>query len=143
MQVVTVRRVLDTPPQTVQRAMHDLEPFMKAAGFDTVEVENDTIDIANTVGVATIELTLEVVPAPDADLAYEQRAGIFEEMYTAYTVEAAGSGTELSATTRFALDVAFVGGLLDATIIKRQRRRELTAQFDWLADVCADSPDGQ
>jgi len=37
-------------------------------------------------GIATIELTLELVDRPDADLAYEQRKGIFEEMRTAYTV---------------------------------------------------------
>jgi len=41
-------------------------------------------------------------------------------------------GTEVVATIGFALDVGLVGGLLDATIIKRQRRRELNAQFDAL-----------
>ncbi|MFW5934441.1 MAG: hypothetical protein ACOCQL_01170 [Halolamina sp.] len=32
----------------------------------------------------------------------------------------------------FGADVALVGKLLDATVNKRQRRRELAQQFDWL-----------
>nr|WP_256335738.1 hypothetical protein [Halopenitus persicus] len=53
-------------------------------------------------------------------------------MTTSYTVTAADGGSEVTATTEFALDVAIVGDVLDATVIKRQRRRELEAQFDWL-----------
>ncbi|SDY75892.1 hypothetical protein SAMN05216564_10994 [Halopenitus persicus] len=61
-----------------------------------------------------------------------QQEGIFEAMTTSYTVTAADGGSEVTATTEFALDVAIVGDVLDATVIKRQRRRELEAQFDWL-----------
>ena len=35
-------------------------------------------------------------------------------------------------TTEFALDVEVVGATLDATIIARQRRKELERQFDYL-----------
>jgi hypothetical protein len=138
MEDITVRRTLDSPPEAVGDAMLNLEPFMKAAGFDQVEVENDLIYVANQVGIATIELTLEIVDDPDADLSYVQREGIFEEMRTTYIVEPTATGTEISATTQFALDVAIVGNVLDSTIIKRQRRKELTAQFDWLEEVCSD-----
>jgi len=40
-----------------------------------------------------------------------------------------------------AMDVAVVGGLLDATMIGRQRRRELAAQLDWLEAVCESGED--
>ena len=66
------------------------------------------------VGLATVTLDLRVVDS-EADLAYEQTDGFFETM-----------------TTEFALDVALVGQVLDATVIKRQRRSELESQFDWL-----------
>jgi glycerol-3-phosphate cytidylyltransferase-like family protein len=98
-------------------------------------VNGDTISVANQVGFATIELTLEVVDEPDTDLTYEQREGIFEEMRTDYVVESHEGGTKLTARTEFALDVAVVGDVLDATIIKRQRRKELAAQFDWVEEV--------
>lgn len=111
--------------------MADLGPFMASAGFDEVAVDGDTLEVANRVGVATIELTLEVID-DDAHLAYRQRDGIFEEMETRYVVAAADGGSEVTATTEFALDVALVGDVLDATVIKRQRRKELSAQFDWL-----------
>lgn len=112
--------------------MADIEPFMRAAGFDDVSVDGETIHVANSVGIATIELTLERVDTPETDLAYEQREGIFEEMSTEYVVAATPDGSEVTATTEFALDLAVIGDVLDATVIKRQRRKELTAQFDWL-----------
>jgi hypothetical protein len=135
MQTVTVTRTLDAPPDEIRDAMLDLEPFTRAAGFDEVDVDGRTIRVANRVGIATIELELAVVDNPDADLAYEQRAGIFESMRTAYTLAPASDGTTVTATTEFALDVAVVGELLDATVIKRQRRKELEAQFDYLEEV--------
>jgi hypothetical protein len=135
MQTVTVTRTLDAPPDEIRDAMLDLEPFTRAAGFDEVDVDGRTIRVANRVGIATIELELAVVDDPDADLAYEQRAGIFESMRTAYTLAPASDGTTVTATTEFALDVAVVGELLDATVIKRQRRKELEAQFDYLEEV--------
>lgn len=138
MESVTVSRTLAADPERVREAMRDLEPFMKAAGFDTVAVEGRDIEVANAVGVATIELSLRLRDDPEVDLAYEQTDGIFEEMWTSYTVTPVADGTEVTATTEFALDVAIVGGVLDSTIIKRQRRRELDAQFDWLESVVRD-----
>ncbi|WP_096388949.1 SRPBCC family protein [Halopenitus persicus] len=143
MQSVTLTRWIDADPTSVADAMADLEPFMAAAGFDEVTVDGDRIAVANRVGIATIELTLEVTEGLDGDdsladaeppftLEYVQREGIFEAMTTSYTVTAADGGSEVTATTEFALDVAIVGDVLDATVIKRQRRRELEAQFDWL-----------
>ncbi|AZH25494.1 SRPBCC family protein [Haloplanus aerogenes] len=136
MQSVTVSRTIDAPRATIQAAMDDLEAFMLAAGFDEVTVDGDEMYLRNRVGIATIELTLECVDVPDAALAYEQREGIFESMRTVYRLDDAGeAGTRVEATTDFALDVALVGDLLDSTIIKRQRHKELDAQFDYLEDA--------
>jgi len=54
-------------------------------------------------------------------------------MQTVYTVTEVDGGSEVTATTEFALDVALVGEILDTTVIKRQRRHELESQFDRLA----------
>lgn len=123
--------------------MLELEPFTRAAGFDSVEVDGDTIHVANQVGIAEIELELAVLDDPDVDLVYEQREGIFEEMRTTFAVtpaDGADAGDEppeadVVATTEFSLDVALIGDFLDATVISRQRRKELHAQLDYLADV--------
>jgi hypothetical protein len=101
-------------------------------------VDGDHLHLENQVGLATVELDLRVVERPDADLAYEQADGFFETMDTVYTVEPVDGGTEVTATTDFELDVALVGAILDATVIKRQRRHELTSQFDWLAERLED-----
>lgn len=138
MEEVTVRMELSAPTDAVRNAIQDLKPFMKAAGFDQVDVDGDFLHVANQVGITTIELKLEIVDHPDADLAYEQREGIFEEMRTTYTVGSTSAGTKISATTQFALDIAIVGEILDSTVIKRQRRKELTAQLDWLEVSCPD-----
>jgi len=133
MQSVTVSRAVDAPSARIRDAMEDLVPFMRAAGFDDVTVDGDEVHLRNRVGIATIELTVERVDDPEAALAYEQREGIFESMRTVYHLDdAAEGGTRVEATTDFALDVALVGDLLDATVIKRQRRKELDAQFDYL-----------
>lgn len=59
-------------------------------------------------------------------------------METRYELAERDGGTGITATTTFAVDVALVGELLDATVIKRQRKKELTAQFDYLeAQVAA------
>jgi carbon monoxide dehydrogenase subunit G len=137
MQSVTVSRTIDAPKSAIREAMDDIEAFMRAAGFDDVTVHGDEITLRNRVGIATIELTLERVDAPDAALAYEQREGIFESMRTVYRLDDADSGTRVEATTDFALDVALVGDLLDSTIIRRQRHKELDAQFDYLESTLA------
>jgi len=137
MQSVTVSRTIDAPKSAIRAAMDDVEAFMLAAGFDDVTVDGDEITLRNRVGIATIELTLERVDATDATLAYEQREGIFESMRTVYRLDDADGGTRVEATTDFALDVALVGDLLDSTIIRRQRNKELEAQFDYLESAVA------
>ena len=135
MNSVTLSRAIDASPIVVRESMSRLDQFMRASGFDEVFVDGEIVRVANEVGIATIELTLKLVDRPDADLAYEQRDGIFEEMRTAYTITPTSNGSEVIATTEFALDVGIIGDVLDSTVIKRQRRKELTAQFDWLEEV--------
>ncbi|WP_049985905.1 hypothetical protein [Halobellus rufus] len=129
---VSVTAVLDEDAATVRQRMREVEPFMRAAGFDAVRREGSHLTIENAVGPATIELSLELFDDPDADLAYRQEEGIFEEMDTTYTVTAVDGGTRVEAETEFSLGVAVVGSVLDETVIKRQRRRELNAQFAYL-----------
>jgi hypothetical protein len=132
---VTVSRTIDGPRSAVRDAVLDVEPFMRGAGFDEVVVDGDEIRLTNRVGIAEIQLVLERVDVEGAVLAYDQVEGLFESMRTVYTLEDADGGTRIEATTEFALDVALVGEMLDATVIKRQRRKELTAKFDYLEDV--------
>jgi hypothetical protein len=133
MQSVTVTRDIDASPEALRERIEDVESFMRAAKFDDVAVEGDTVRISNAVGfLFEIELTLELVDRDDAVLAYEQRDGIFDEMWTAYTVEERGDGARVTATTEFAVDVAYAGPAFDATVVKRQRRLELGNQFDYL-----------
>lgn len=136
MNSVTVSRAVDAPPESVREAVEDVGPFMRASGFDEVEVDGSTLVIRNSVGVATIELECEILD--DGLLAYEQRDGIFESMETRYELADHDEGAEITATTTFAVDVALVGELLDATVIKRQRKKELTAQFDYLESTLSD-----
>lgn len=134
METVSMSRRFDADPDTLRHLITDVKPFMRGANFDVVTREGTTLQIANSVGLATIELEVEIVDDPDAVLAYEHRDGIFEEMTTRYELTRQGDQTEVTATTEFQVDVALVGMILDATVIKRQRRRELAAQFEYLAD---------
>jgi hypothetical protein len=132
MDSVSVGRQFDAPAATVRDATVDLEPFVRSAGFDEVAVDGDAIDVAKRVGPIRIELALAVVDDPASVLAYERREGIFDAMRTTYALSGRPDGTEMAATTDFALGLALVGGLLDATVIERQRRAELEAQLDYL-----------
>lgn len=134
MKSVTVSRELDASPDAVRDAIRDVEPFMRAGGFDEVSVDGDSMRIVNGFAVAQIELHLDLFEATDAVLAYRQREGVFDQMETRYTVEPRGEGALVTATTDFALDLAIAGAVLDATIITRQRKKELNAQFDYLAN---------
>lgn len=138
MQSVTVTRTFGKPPTSLCAGIRDVEPFMRAAGFDTVTVEGNTIEVANQVGIAEIELTLRIVDEPDTALTYEQIDGIFETMRTTYTVSESPDGSTVTAMTEFELDVDLIGDILDATIISRQRKRELNAQLDYLETTTAD-----
>ncbi|MFB6146443.1 MAG: SRPBCC family protein [Halobacteriaceae archaeon] len=136
MESVSFSREIQAPPDPVRDAIRDVGPFMRAAGFSEVAVEGDTVEIANAVGLFRIELTLELIDRPDAVLSYDQREGIFEEMTTTYRIDATDGTTTVEVTTSFALDAAFVGPVFDATVIKRQRRREIEQQFDYLQETC-------
>ena len=143
MQTVTVERTVDARPARVRAALGRLEPFVEASGFDEVAVDGDTVTVGNQVGIMTLELTFEVVDDPDADLAYVQTEGLFDEMSTTYTVDPAenGDAAVVTATTEFSLDVPVLGDVLDATVIRRQRRTELESQFDWLQQQADDRPE--
>lgn len=134
MERVTVTREFDAPPEAIRAAMADREAFMRSGGFAEVEVDGDHIHLANTVGLfILLELELEVVPREDAAFAYVQRDGIFREMETTFVVEPIDDDrTRVEATTEFAVDVDIAGPLLDASVVKRKRRLELTSQFDYL-----------
>lgn len=134
MESVSVERTFETSPETVRALVTDVERFIQACGFDSVSVDGSTVHIENSVGLATIELDLKLVDDPNAVLAYEQEEGIFNEMTTRYELDSKEETTTLTATTDFSLDVALVGMILDATVIKRQRRKELTSQFEYLAE---------
>lgn len=132
MQTVAVSRQIDKSPQSLCAAMQDIEPFMRAGGFDSVAVHGNSIEVSNTIGIAEIELSLQIINDPDDALSYEQVDGIFKEMRTTYTVTGTPETSTVSATTEFALDIGLIGDFLDATIIKRQRKRELNDQFSYL-----------
>lgn len=136
METVTLGRTIGAPESEVRELVTDVGPFMEAAGFEEVTVEGDVVTITNHVGLLTIELTLRVLETEDL-LAYEQVDGIFREMVTRYTLEEVPGGVEIEATTEYALDVDVVGSILDSTIIARQRKKELSAQFDYLQEVTA------
>ena len=132
MATVTHSRTFDAPPADVRDRVRDVGAFMRASGFDAVAVDGQTIHLENQVGILTIEMTVRQIDRDDAVLAYEQVSGLFDEMVTSYAVEAVDEGTRVTAETSFSLGVAVVGDVLDGTVITRQRRRELEAQFDWL-----------
>lgn len=142
MQTVTVARKFETSPTCLRKVIRDVEPFMLAAGFDHVSVDGTRIVVANRVGIMEIELTLRIVDDADAALVYEQVDGMFESMRTRYVVTEAGTGSEATAVTEFALDIDVIGEFLDATVIRRQRRRELDAQFDYLEEEVTPVPAG-
>ncbi|MFB6228066.1 MAG: SRPBCC family protein [Halobacteriales archaeon] len=146
MQSVSFSREIAAPEDPVREAILDLESFMLGADFEEVTVTNATfadgratgghIDIANSVGFLQIELSLAVIDRPGIVLAYEQRDGIFETMTTEYRLAEGSNGTTVSVETEFALDASFVGPIFDATVIKRQRRREIENQFEYIQEVC-------
>lgn len=133
MQTVTVSRRFDAPPDRVRPLVADAEPFMLAGGFDSVTVDGDVVELENRLGFATMELVVERRD-DDAALSFDQREGMFDEMSTTYAVEPADGGARVVATTEFELGASVVGDLLDATVVRRQRVREIEAQLDYLAD---------
>ncbi|MFB6266562.1 MAG: SRPBCC family protein [Halodesulfurarchaeum sp.] len=135
METVRHSRDLPHPPEAVREAIHeDLGAFMRASDFDSVRVDGDRIEVSRSIGLATLSLTLVLTSDPDATLAYEQEAGIFERMETRYTVTGTAEGSRVVAETDFTLG-GVLGSVLDATVIRAQRQTEFEGQFDYLEDV--------
>lgn len=132
MATVSVSRQIDAPPADLRPLIADVGAFMRACGFDGVTVQDDLIHIENRVGILTIELTVRQIEREGAVFAYEAAEGPFSEMTTVYELTERNGSTEITARTDFALAVALVGEVMDGTIVSRQRRKELEAQFDWL-----------
>lgn len=137
METVSVSRSFDAPADAVREEIEAVKPFMEGAGFDDVTVDGDHVTIENSVGLLTIELELRVLET-DAALAYEQIDGIFRSMETYYFLDE-DDGVTITATTEFELDRSIVGPILDGTIISRQRKRELTQQFEYLESKLSDA----
>lgn len=133
MQTVTVTREVAADPSAVEQVLADVGPFTEAGGFDEVTVDGDVVELENRVGLATMTLTLERIE-DDADLALRMRDGIFSEMEARYDVEPTDEGSLVTATTDFELGKSVVGDFLDATVIRRQRTKELEAQMDYLEE---------
>lgn len=146
MESVSFSREIAAPEDVVRDAVLDVESFMLGADFEEVTVTDATfadgratggrIDIANSVGFLRIELSLAILDRPGVVLAYEQRDGIFDTMTTEYRLTPGDGATTVDVETTFAVDASFVGPVFDATVIKRQRRREIERQFDYLEAVC-------
>ncbi|MFW5955778.1 MAG: SRPBCC family protein [Halorhabdus sp.] len=123
-------RVLGAEPGVVEDLLTgDVEALVTAAGYDSVTVEGDRIDIEQRLGLATLSLTLRRRSDAEATLAIEQEEGHFETMWTEYDVEPTDGGTELTARTEFTLG-GVAGSVLDETLVRRQRTKELEAQLD-------------
>lgn len=150
MATVTKRRVLDAPPETVRELiLADVPAFIRASGFDEVEVAEDRYVVSRTVGLATFELELERVDT-DRVLALDQTTGIFDEMWTEYRVDpidrgegahtadpsAGGAGAVVIAETEFTLG-GVLGPVLDETMITARRTEEFEKQFDYLEERIA------
>jgi len=127
----TVTRTVEAPPDAVRDVLGDLEPFMRASGFDEVDIDGDRIKVSKALGLLRISLTLRVCDEDGAALAYEQTDGLFESMATTYELSERDGHTEVTAHTEFTLD-APGSSILDGTVVQRQRRKELTAQLDFL-----------
>lgn len=138
METVSISRTFDASADAVRAELEDVGPFMEGAGFDEVTVDGDRMTIENSVGLLTIDLELRLLET-EAALAYEQIDGIFGSMMTRYDLDELADGVTVTATTEFELDKSLVGPILDATIISRQRKRELTQQFDYLDSQVADT----
>lgn len=133
METIELEHTVDAPIEDVREAILDLEPFMLASGFDEVEIDGDRLEISKALGLLRISLTMRRIDDPETVLTLEQVDGIFESMTTTYSLTDRNGKTDATARTDFALD-APGGSILDGTLIKRQRRKEIEAQFEYLDD---------
>lgn len=139
MESVSRSRFLDADPDVVESALtDDVAAFVGAAGYDSVRVEEGRLELEQTLGLATLSLTLREIDESDVTLALQQEAGHFETMVTEYDVRPADGGTQLWARTEFTLG-GVVGSVLDETVVSRQRGREFEAQFDYVEGIASET----
>lgn len=132
MATVSRARLIRADPETVEATLtDDTAALMTAAGFDSVDVEGDCIEIERQLGLATLSLTLQEREDEEATLAFDQEEGLFEDLSMEYFVDQSDDGTELSARTEFTLG-GVTGSILDETFIRRQRINEIEDQFDYV-----------
>jgi len=132
---VTRSRFIDAPPDIVERVITaDIAALMQAANYDSVRFEGDRLELEQTLRPASLSLTLRQIDDADATLAFEQVDGHFERMVTEYDVEPSDGGTTVSARTEFTLG-GITGSVLDETLVRRQRGRELEAQLEYVERV--------
>lgn len=140
MTLVTADREFAAPPATVRRAIEERpEAFLAAGGFDHVSMGADRIEFARELGLATLELVVDIDHDADAVLAFDAVEGIFSEMRTEYDVHAEDGGSRITARTEFTLGGALARAF-DGTIVSLQRRREFASQFDYLEKEIGASP---
>lgn len=138
MAAISHSRFVPADPAAVEQAItDDVGAFVSAAGYDSVEVSGDSVDIERQLGLATLALSLRLVEDDEATLAFRQEDGMFEELTMEYLVEPDADGTQLSAQTEFTLG-GVTGSVLDETIVRRQRTKELEAQFDYVEQTVLD-----
>ncbi|MFQ3294943.1 MAG: hypothetical protein ACI8VE_002024 [Natrialbaceae archaeon] len=129
---VTRSRFLQADPESIERLItDDVLGFIRAAGFDSVTVDGENINVERRLGLATLSLTLRPIETDDATLAFEQESGLFERMTMRYVTEPTDDGTELVAKTEFTLG-GVTGSVLDDTMVRRQRTNEIEDQFDYV-----------
>lgn len=134
MESVSVSREISAPAESIRELMSDYKSFFEGAGFDEVRVDSNQVEIGNNVGLLSVELKLEIMET-DADLAYRQLEGIFKNMETRFDLEGENGRTVVTATTDFELDASIVGPILDATIVSKQRKKEINKQLDYLEEA--------
>lgn len=137
METVTVTRSFDAPEVAVREVvLDDIPAFVRASGFDRIDVVDEAITVSKDIGMATFELTLEQRESNHL-LAFEQTEGLFDRMWTDYRLDSDEDGSKLTATTEFSLG-GVLAPVLEPTMITRQRTREFERQFDYVAVALAD-----
>lgn len=137
MGTISVSRTIAAEPDAVRDVFADVETFMREAGYDTVDIAGDRVTIERSMGLADLQLTLEIRDT-EAAFAYEQVEGLFEAMTTTYRLEAEDGATTVTAETEFELGDA-VGDALEPSMIERQRTNELQTQLAYLEDAATDA----
>jgi hypothetical protein len=135
METVSRSRQYPVSVATLEEAMlSDVPGFLRAAGYDDVTVTDQGVVVERRLGMARLEMTLQVGEDAPETLAVAQVDGHFESMTTTYDVSPADGGALLTARTEFVLDDV-VGAALEPELVRRRRGEEFEAQFDYLESV--------